>query len=795
MSTPRKGRAPAKGKSRTSKSRKKKKKPSLKRIVLKYSVLALFLVISLSFILFGTVYMGLFGALPDEDDLRNIQNQNASEIFTSDGKLIGKYYHENRSSIGYTEIPPHVIDALVATEDSRFFEHEGIDFYSIPRVVFKTIILGDRSSGGGSTISQQLIKNLYGRTRHGALSMPVNKLKENITALKLEDIYAKEEIITLYLNTVSFGEDVYGIKSASQRYFSKSPKDLTIDQAACLIGMLKATTTYNPRLHPEAAKERRNTVMALMVQQGNILPEEFEKLSETDLGINYFRESDRPGSAPYFRSHIEKELNQILEKINTDRGTSFNLYTDGLRIDVSIHSGLQLLAEKSMKEQMSRLQTQFDEHWKNQKPWSNDQFLWNEAERSIRYTRLKKAGRTDSEIKAIFQKPAKTYRYTPDGLQSVVMSPLDSIAYHQMILQASFLAMDSRTGQVLAYSGGIDFSFFPYDHIFARRQVGSTFKPFVYAKALERGYQPCDYIENKPIVFEDYDNWSPQNSGGPEGGYYTVKGGLAKSVNTVAAKLISDTGIEPVIELAERAGISSKIPAVPAIALGVADISLIEMVTAYTMFSQDGKVAEPWFIERVTDRDGNVLFEHKEKPGTRVLDVPIAQQVRSMMELVVDSGTAKSLRTVYRYPYDIAGKTGTTQNNADGWFIAASPNLVCGAWVGGQSPVVRFRSTRYGQGAATALPIVGSWFKSAVSKRETLLLLGKSFSGSPTEMQLDMLCPLYVESTSEMLLEMLFNKGSKELKKELKEELREEKKEEKEEKGGWMKRLIDKLKK
>lgn len=779
------------------KSRKKKSTPKRRtlRFLIKWGFILALIGAVLLFGLFGSVYIGLFGPLPSEEALTNIKSDNASEIYSADNKLIGKYFVKNRSSVDFEEIPQVVVDALIATEDSRFFEHEGIDFYSIPRVVIKTVILGDRSGGGGSTISQQLIKNLFGRKDYGALSMPVNKLKENITALKLEEIYTKEEIIELYLNTVSFGEDVYGIKSAAYRYFGKKPSELTVDEAATLIGMLKATTTYNPKLNPEKSRERRNTVMALMVKMGSLDPVEFNKLKSAPTELNYKKLSGNTAPALYLKAFVEGKIKEILKDTQKADGTPYDLYADGLRIELTIHQKLQRYAEEAMLKHMKKLQNTFDKHWSRSKPWGNDDsFLWNEAKKSTRYQAMKNAGKSEAEIKKAFTSPTSLFIYTYDGLEKANMSPLDSIAYHQMILQAGFLAMDARTGQVLAYVGGINYAFFPYDHIRSKRQVGSTFKPFVYGTALEEGFAPCDYVENEPIIFSNYDDWSPENAGGGYGGFYTLKGGLAKSVNTIAARLIAETGPQKVIDFAERCGIESDIPEMPSIALGVAELSLMEMVQAYTPFTQKGKGVKPAFIKAIRNAEGELIYEADEAEPYEAISAETASYLQSMLKLVADSGTARSIHSRYGVRTEVAGKTGTTQNNADGWFMGLSRNIVCGAWVGAQQPTVRFRSTALGQGAVTAMPIVANWFRSVESDREVVSTLGRKFDEPSLDIQIDLVCPLYVESRTENFLENLFTPNEE--KRELRRERREKRQEEKEkDEGGWIKKLFNKLKK
>ena len=486
--------------------------------------------------------------------------------------------------------------------------------------------------------------------------------------------------------------------------------------------------------------------------------------------------------APYLRKQLVPELQKILQQTQRADGKPYNLYTDGLRIELTLDAALQTLAEKAMEDHMTALQKQFDAHWKDRDPWKNHpEFLWKEAQKSLRYKRLKKAGKSESEIRKIFNTKTDVSVFTHAGPKQVQMTPLDSIAHHQLILQAGFFAMDAETGEVLAYVGGIDHQQFAYDHIYAKRQVGSVFKPFVYTAALADGMLPCDYIENEPIVFEDFNDWSPQNSGGEAGGYYSMRGGLAKSVNTVAARLIDRTGTDAVIDIAEDFGIESDIPDVPSIALGVANLSLREMVPAYAPFVNGGNKIEPRFIRRVLDSNGNVLYEAKEKSSRQAIDPFIALEAREMLQAVVDSGTARSLRSRYGLRTELGGKTGTTQNNADGWFIGFSPKVVFGAWVGGQSPTVRFRSTALGQGAATALPIAGNWLHAIEKQKSLRKKIGYSFPDSDED-DIDLDCAMYVEEIpNQGLFEDLFNKEKKKEKKKKKEG------------DGWMKRLINKL--
>jgi penicillin-binding protein 1A len=628
--------------------------------------------------------------------------------------------------------------------------------------------------------------------------MPVNKLKENVTALKLEDVYTKEEIITLYLNTVSFGENVFGIKAASQRYFSRLPAELLVSEAAVLIGMLKANTSYNPRLYPEASMQRRNTVLALMVKEGFLEADEFNKLTEIPIALRYRKLDGREAPARYFHRFAEMEVLEILEEI----GSGHDLYRDGLVIKTTLNATLQSHAENAVHDQMKKLQIAFDKHWTGRYPWGSDQdFLWKNARRSRRYKRMESRGASGDEIRAAFMTKTTLLRYTPHGMEQVEMTPLDSVAYHQMILQAGFTALDPLTGELLAYVGGIDFNHFPYDHVRSARQSGSTFKPFVYAAAIDAGFSPCDYIENERIIFSGYDDWSPENAGGEYGGYYSVRGGLANSVNTVAARLIAETGPEAVISMARSAGITSDLPKGPAISLGVADISLMELTSAYAVFANGGRRIEPVFIRSIATAEGEVIYEAPHLEPVQTIDRETALTTMYMMQAVVDSGTARSIRSLYGVRMPLAGKTGTTQNNADGWFIAASPGIVCGAWVGGESPLVRFRSTSLGQGARTALPIVGSFLRNAETDNATAALFRKNFPEVSAQIRLDSYCPMYRDKMGMRLFESLFDGEAREEKRELRQEAREEQRRKRREpddeknKDGWIRRLFDKLKK
>ncbi len=663
--------------------------------------------------LFILVYLNAFGKVPTTQDLRLIQNNTASEIYSSDGVMLGKYYTENRISVPYEEISPYLVNALIATEDARFFEHSGVDTRAWLRVIGKTIMLSDESAGGGSTLSQQLAKNLFPRKRYKLFSILINKIRETYIARRLEKVYSKNELITLYLNTVPFGGNIYGVEVAARQFFNKTAKSIAPESAAVLVGMLKANTYYHPVRHPERAEKRRNIVLQQMEKYKYISARERDSLQTIPLKLDYRKESHHDGLAPYFREHLRGELADLVKEYKLPNGDSYNMYTDGLKIYTTIHSRLQTYAEKALTDHLAKLQKDFDQHWKGRKVWGDDSIIEKEVKKSARYQQMEKAGKSKAEIKKSFETPVNMTIYSPKGELQKKISPLDSIQFYYSLLNAGFLAMNPRTGEVLAWVGGIDHHYFQYDHTQSKRQVGSTFKPIVYASAIRKEVLPCTFFDNRLVTYTDYEDWQPQNADGVYGGVYSMAGGLRNSVNSVAVNLIMQTGVDPVRELAHEMGIKSEIPKVPAIALGATDASLYEMVQVYSTFANRGIRKKPIYLTRIETKDGKVLYEAApEEEGTRVLEPFEADIMVKMMEGVVDSGTARRLRSVYKLNGRIAGKTGTTQSQADGWFIGFTPDMVAGAWVGGQSPKVRFRSLSLGQGANTALPI---WGKFAVA--------------------------------------------------------------------------------
>lgn len=716
-----------------------------------------------AFLLYVMVWSGLTGRLPDREELRKVQNPVASEVYSADSVLLGRYFIQERSDVGFQEIPKHVLSALQATEDIRFYDHGGIDVKSFMRVLVKSILLQDESSGGGSTITQQLAKNLYPRRNYWLFSVAINKTREMIIAARLEDVYSKDEILTLYLNTIPFGDNTYGIETAAQRFFSTPTRKLRIEQGAVLVGMLKATHSYNPRVFPERSRQRRDVVLNQMKKYDMISPARYDSLVALPLKLQYNRITHHEGLAPYFRDNIREVLLEWCSTHTREDGEPYNLYTDGLKVFTTIDSRLQRHAEDAVRQQMSVIQKKFNDHWSRTKPWDKrPEILTDATRRSERYANLKKQGMTDDQIMKAMEKKTLMNVFQWEGEQEKMMSPLDSIEHYLSFLNAGVLAMDPRDGSVRAWVGGIDHRYFQYDHVkkTTRRQVGSTFKPIVYAAALENGADPCDFISAEKIVYTDREGWTPTNSG--EENYdlkYSMSGALAYSVNTVSVKVLEKAGIQNTLSLAKRMGISGDMPSVPSLALGVADLSMTEMVTAYACFANKGNVVQPQFITSITTRDGEILERFQQAPEQKALSQENALLMLHMLKRTINEGTGSRLRNQYGIRGEVAGKTGTTQSNADGWFIAVMPRLVIGAWVGADDPRIHFRSTSLGQGASTALPIVGKMLQHVQNDRNINRLLSDQFPVLPPSLQRKLNCPLYKSDTN--FFERLFGKPEK----------------------------------
>ncbi|MCS6928049.1 MAG: transglycosylase domain-containing protein [Saprospiraceae bacterium] len=739
------------------------------------------------------VWLGIFGRLPSTDELRFIETANATEIYSADSVLLGKFYVENRTTIPLEKISPYVVTALLATEDRRFFEHRGIDLTSWIRVAYGLIT--KENKGGGSTLSQQLAKNLYPRKRYGipGLSLLINKIRENFISVRLERIYTKAELLNLYLNTVPFGGDRYGISVAARHFFNKRAKDLTPDQAAVLIGMLKATTYYDPVRNPENALRRRNLVLKQMVKnstfnvslhsdepgmddvrdmiaRGRITQEEYEELIRRPLGVRrYHVDSHNEGLATYFREYLRTEvLPKLLKKCTHSDGTPLNLYTDGLKIYTTIHSRMQRYAEDAVRQHMSQLQDLFDRHWRSykgpEKPWGDDRWIEEQIRRSERWLALRDAGWSEAEIRADFEKPVRMTIFSWRGAQGeidTVMSPIDSVRYYFCLLNCGFMAMEHASGYVRAWVGGIHYKHFKYDHVRSTRQVGSTFKPIVYAAALQDSFSPCSYLPNQQVKIVD---WEPRNADGVYGGWYSLTAGLTHSVNVIAAQLIERVGITHTIQLARKMGITSHLPREYGISLGAANISLYEMMQVYGTLANGGIRPEPVVVLRIVSRTGEVLYDYAQQKAqyasepVRALSQEHAAIMTRMLQSVIEYGTGRRLRYGYGlHEGDFAGKTGTTQNQADGWFICYNPRLVTGAWVGASSPAVRFRSLALGQGASMALPIVGIFWHKMANDRQFVRWYQERFADPPPHVLNKFGCPGFINISPDTLQMLLMD--------------------------------------
>lgn len=734
------------------------------QLVLRLATISLISVTLFTVLLVTSVGMGAFGKIPNIQELKTIRTHTASEIYSSDSVLIGKYYIENRTNANFDEISPSVINALVATEDVRFFQHNGIDVKSWLRVFFRSIIMFDEGGGGGSTLSQQLAKNLYPRQKYFALSTPINKIREMFVARRLEGIYSKEALLKLYLNTVSFSENIFGIEVAAQRFFQKKPNKLRIQEAATLIGTLKGTSLYNPVRHPDRALTRRNTVLSQMEKYGYLKRKTCDSLQKTPLALKYQRENTTEGTATYFRENLRRAVEEKLGDFQKEDGSAYNLYTDGLKITTTINAKMQELAEAAMKEQMTQLQKDFDGAWKNGKPWGNDAAVWEAMKKSERWRNCIENGMTEADIEKTVKRPVPMSLFSWKGDRDTLLSPLDSIKYYYKILNTGFLLIDHRSGAVRSWVGGVDYQYFKYDHITSRRQVGSTFKPIVYAAALKNGVSPCEYFEDRLVIYTDYNDWKPQNSENLYGGQFSMTGALTYSVNTIAIELLMRAGIDSVRALAMQMGISTDIPKVPSIALGTTDASLMDMVRVYGTIANNGVAPELWSLAKIETADGKILYDntesYRDNDFNAVLSPDIANEVRKMLESVVDNGTAQRLRTTYGLTSAIAGKTGTTQAQADGWFVGFTPNFTFGAWVGAEMPRVRFRSLSMGQGANTALPICGLFLKKLYKEPKYKHLQYHTFHSPTNDSFAGLECPLVLKESNMVSdgVEMEFNR-------------------------------------
>jgi len=700
-------------------------------------------------------FLWLFGQTPGVDDLENPSSDQASEIYSSDNVLLGKYFRENRSPVDLTQISPNVVNALISTEDVRFYEHSGIDGKGF-LAIFWYMVKGDQR--GSSTLSQQLAKNLF-KTRNDefqgilgyvpVVNVLLYKAKEWMLAIKLERNYTKEEIINMYLNTVDFGSNAFGIKVAAKTFFNTSPDSLTIEQSATLVGALKATTLYNPVFRPENSLERRNVVLDLMVQNDVLDAKDYDSIRKIPLKVDFKVENSTDGIATYFRGVLNKYLLKWCKENGKD------LYGDGLRIYTTIDSRMQKHAEDAVAEHMKVVQNKFFEHWKGQNPWRYENkkeiinFIEDASKKTLTYKMLvKKFGEGHDSINIVMNTPVKMTVFSWDGEKDTIMSPIDSLKYYKHFLHSGFMSMDPSSGEIKAWVGGINYKYFKYDHVKqGKRQPGSSFKPFVYAAAIEKGYTPCYLLPDAPITFRYEENgemktWSPKNADWVfTGDSMTLRQAIGRSINSIAAQVLKLIGIDAVIKEAKKLGITSKLEPVPSICLGSSDVSVYEMVGAYSAFVNSGVWVEPYFISRIEDRNGNIL--HEVIPKTRdALSEDVAYVMVHMLKGGVEErgGTSQAL---FKYNIfrgnEVGGKTGTTSNHSDGWYMGITKNLVSGVWVGGEDRSIHFRTSQLGEGSKIALPIFGLYMEKVYA--DDSLNIPKGYFKRPKKLSININCP------------------------------------------------------
>ncbi|MGX8712768.1 MAG: transglycosylase domain-containing protein [bacterium] len=679
------------------------------------------------FLFFTFLSLGWLGFMPSFEELENPRSLQASEVISDDGEVLGYIGLEARSNVTYDQISPNLINALVATEDARFYSHSGIDARSLGRVLFKTVLGRHGSSGGGSTITQQLAKNLFPREHHSKIGTVFSKFKEWVVAVKLEHNYSKQEILAMYFNTVDFGSNSFGIKTACKTFFDKVPSELDVDEAAVLVGLLKAPTTYSPVLHPENALERRNVVLSQMNRYDYLSDDSLAFYKEKPIDMTHYTpQSHNDGLATYLREYLRGYMKDWCKHHRKPDGEYYDVHKDGLKIYTTIDSRMQRYAEQAVREHFSKdIQPAFEKELKARKgnPFCDitkdqqEKFLVQAMKNSDRYRNMKADGFSQKEIREAFNEKVRMRVFSWHGLKDTVMSPWDSLIYCKKFLNAGLMSVEPGTGYVRAYVGGINYRFFKYDNVQSHRQVGSTFKPFVYTMALQDlGMYPCTEVPNSEVCFEVWNapDWCPKNSSHErEGEMVTLKWALAHSINWVSAYLMKQGSPEQVIDIARKMGVTSPIDAVPAIAVGTPEITVYEMAGAMATFANKGEYVEPIFITRIEDSKGMVL-ERFSARRSEALSETTAYMMIELMKGVVQSGTGVRLNYKYHlnnYSTSIAGKTGTTQNNSDCWFVGITPRLATAVWTGGELRSIHFRNMTYGQGAAMALPIFGLYME------------------------------------------------------------------------------------
>jgi penicillin-binding protein 1A len=749
-----------------SKPSKKKNKSLFWRAFFAFQIAILLGTVGLVVIFFA-ITNGLFGTMPTFEDIKNPSSILATEVYTSDGELLGKFFIENRTELDYADLPPHLVQALIATEDVRFHSHPGIDARGLTRAVIKGLL--GQSSGGASTITQQLAKNLYHKPADSKVERIQQKLKEWVIAVQLEKNFTKEEIIAIYFNTVPYVYNAYGLKAACLTYLNKNPQDLNIQEAALMVGMLKNPALYNPRTRYDLTKERRNVVLAQMYKYGYIDKALKDSLQQTEIELNFQSSYHTAGVAPYFRSVLSQELKSILGNPTYYKpdGSQYDIYRDGLKVYTTLDYDMQVYAEEAVEEHLSELQETFFAEWsvRTAAAWevgarANPDLINECMRKTPRYQSLKEDGKSEEEIKEVFNNPVGMTIFTWQGDKDTMMTPMDSIRYYNSILQVGFMVMEPSTGAIKAWVGGSDFRYFKYDHVkkTTKRQVGSTIKPILYATALQSGLSPCFRLPYEAPMIPGFESWDPKpHDEWEEGELVRLQDYLANSSNRGTAQVVKMIGIDGFIRNCAALGLENMniTPANPdygpAIALGTRDISVYEMVGAYGAFANQGIYSEPYYIQKITDKDGNIIYENR-PDREEVLDKDVAYTTVYMLEKVVDEGTARRLRGTWKeyggFTNPIAGKTGTTQGNADAWFIGMTPELVAGVWVGCDNPSVSFATTAMGQGANAALPVWARFFKKLQADSDMNFDWKKDFS-KPKDLAFELDCEKHYQNPFE----------------------------------------------
>ena len=683
---------------------------------IKCSLIALGGLFLVFIIFYGSIYFGLWGEIPTKDELSSLKQAEATQVLDKDARLIGKYFVYDRQPITYNDLPKHLIDCLIATEDIRFYEHDGVDNVSLLRVFFKTILLSNKSSGGGSTITLQLVKNIFGRKDYGAFSILVNKLKESIIAKRIEEIYTKEEILTQYFNTVPFPDNTYGIESASQKFFNKSTKELTLSEACTLIGSLKANHSYNPRLFPERSQLRRDVVLRQMVKYKYIAKDVANRVMNQSIILDYQYFNHDLGLAPYFREEVKKELHEILKKYKKTDSSLYDIYKDGLIIHTTLDYKMQSIAEEVMKEHLQDLQKEYEKEYGEKAPWKENSDLLNNASKKLPiYKKYQEQGLSQKQITDSLSIKREMELFEWGENITKIISVRDSLQHYLKFLNAGMIAIDPSNGKVRAYLGGIDYRYFKYDHVSqSKRQVGSTFKPFVYTTAIENGMKPCTYFPLKEVTYTNLEDWTPKNASSEKDPFlnYNLEMALSNSVNTIAVKVIGEVGVTKVLDQIQKMGITEELSEQPSIALGTAGIKIKELAGAYASYVNNSKGVQPFYITKIEDKNGNLIASFEPEISEEAAFSNYTRQVMlEMMKSTINKGTATRLRTAYGLKNEIAGKTGTTQDNKDGWFVGITPKLVTVTWVGNDNYAIGFKTTALGQGANSALPIFGKLYQ------------------------------------------------------------------------------------